>query len=363
MNQVQNLNLTGRAITAGILLTVLTQAPAFGQGCVAVRGAGACSINPGAATNLLDSKWLVSTSYRFLHSDRHFRGGHEEVQRKEQGTEVINRSHFLDLSVSYAFTPRYSITGVIPFVAHDRTSLYEHRGSGARYHSGSHGIGDVRLSVAAWILDPAKLPSGNLQVGLGFKAPTGEYAATDTFRGSNGVPVIGYVDQSIQPGDGGWGITLDLNAYQVIGKGFYAYGQGFYLANPRDMNGTSTSTGAFNRNPLEGIMSVPDQYLVRGGIGYNLPWVHGLAVTLGGRIEGVPTHDLIGGENGFRRPGYAISIEPGVSWMFRKWNFAVTTPVLMDANRQRSTTDKVRGTHGDAAFASFLVSVSVSRAF
>ena len=62
-------------------------------------------------------------------------------------------------------------------------------------------------------------------------------------------------------------------------------------------------------------MSVTDQYLVRGGIGHALPKIRGLAASFGGRFEGVPVRDLIGGANGFRRPGYAISVDPGLMFV------------------------------------------------
>jgi hypothetical protein len=359
--------LNGRALLAAVVTLLAAQGSALAQGCVAVRGAGNCASNPAGLTNLLDSKWLASVSYRWLHSDRHFVGDVENTSRQLIGNQVVNDSHFIDLGVSYSFTPRYSVSVALPFVRHDRSSWYEHTRTN-RFASQSGGLGDARLTFSTWILDPAKLPSGNLQVGIGVKAPTGDYAATDTFTTISG-PVIGYVDQSIQPGDGGWGITLEVNGYQTIAGGVYAYGQGFYLANPRDVNGTSTRSGTTRGNPYEQITSVPDQYLVRGGLGYAIPWVKGLAITLGGRVEGVPVYDVIGNENGFRRPGFSVGIEPGISWMPGHWTFSLSAPVMMYANRQQSVADKRFGTdtgthrHGDAAFASFLISFSASRAF
>ena len=355
--------------TAGLLaaLAVATH-EAAAQGCVAVRGAGSCAATPAGMTNLLDSKWLGAVSYRWLHSDRHFVGDVEQTQRHDIGNQVINDSHFIDLSLSYAFTPRYSATLALPFVRHDRSSWYEHTRTN-RYDSQSGGLGDARLTFGAWVLDPTKLPKGNLQIGIGVKAPTGDFAATDTFTTVRG-PVTGYVDQSIQPGDGGWGVMLEVNGYQSITDGLFAYGQGFYLSNPRDVNGTSTVSGTQRGNPYEQVTSVPDAYLVRGGLGYAIPRLHGVTVTLGARVEGVPVNDLIGGDNGFRRPGFSVGIEPGISWMPGRWTFALSAPVMVYANRQRSVAD-VRWTnddpsryrHGDAAFATFLITFSASRAF
>jgi hypothetical protein len=117
-------------------------------------------------------------------------------------------------------------------------------------------------------------------------------------------------------------------------------------------------------------MSVPDQYMARLGANYSLGGsLHGASVLLGGRLEGIPVHDLVGGSKGFRRPGYIISAEPGISYMVKKLNFFATVPVALERNRTQSVTDKENslktGTyrHGDAAFADYSVNVGVSVKF
>ncbi|GAB4370835.1 MAG: hypothetical protein OHK0021_13560 [Bryobacter sp.] len=59
-------------------------------------------------------------------------------------------------------------------------------------------------------------------------------------------------------------------------------------------------------------MSVTDQCLYRGGFTRSIPGIRGLAASFGGRMEGISVRDAIGASNGFRRPGYAISVEPGL---------------------------------------------------
>ena len=92
----------------------------------------------------------------------------------------------------------------------------------------------------------------------------------------------------------------------------------------------------------------------------NFRWV---TASLGGRLEGVPSSDLIGCDKGFRRPGYAISVEPGLT--FRRGHSALTVgvPFAVYRNRTRSYADKINGGHGDAAFADYLVIVGFSRLF
>ena len=376
-----------------------------------MRGGGFC-LAPHDGENAVNEPWAASVGYRWLHSDRHFVGDVEQKQRQAQGTEVINDSHFIDLGLSYQITPRAGVALVLPFVYSDRSSFYEHSGgspaTGARRgHSRAGGIGDIRLTGNVWLWNPTKHPKGNIQLGLGLKAPTGDYEATDTFNTVRG-PEEHFVDQSIQPGDGGWGFSAEFYAYREIFERTSVYAQGFYMFNPRDVNGVSTGIAnprgrtitALNRtlaNPastpaqvataqtrlnaatalgyntptaLEDVMSVTDQYLARAGFTFTLVKSWGLALSLGGRLEGVPVEDALGDSNGFRRPGYTVAIEPGVTLMKGRLSAAVYAPVALYRNRQASVADKrwdqiVGGgtTGGDAAFADFVITTSISYRF
>src|SRR5439155_8688365 len=124
---------------------------------------------------------------------------------------------------------------------------------------------------------------------------------------SQGKQIVATADQSIQAGDGGTGFAIDIGAYKRTYFNSELYFAGVYLFNPRDTNGVSS----FRSRPGETVLSVTDQYLFRGGIGHAIPRVRGLAMSIGGRIEGVPVRDAFGRANGFRRPGYAISVDPG----------------------------------------------------
>jgi hypothetical protein len=110
-------------------------------------------------------------------------------------------------------------------------------------------------------------------------------------------------------------------------------------------------------------MSVTDQYLFRGGISHAVPGVRGLAVTLGGRIEGVPVRDAFGKSFGFRRPGYAISGDPGFLYARGSYVFSCNVPWAIERNRRRSVPDIANHTHGDAAFADYALILGVSRRF
>ncbi len=338
---------TLRFVGAALCVAAFSLPAAFGQGCVIARGGGSAMI-PDGASSLQPGHWQVTVAHRWFKSHRHFAGDDEQVHREIEGTEVVNRSHFLDTTLTYGWSPRLSLNLTLPFVHHDRSSMYEHLGnaSGKRYHTQAAGLGDMRVSANYWVLNPEEHHRGNLAVGLGLKAPTGDYKMADTFIRPTG-PTLRYVDSSIQPGDGGWGFTVELQGYLHLVQNWSAYGNAFYLFNPKER---IASTG----------FSVPDAYLARGGFEYAVTSVRGLSVGLGARIEGVPGNDAFGGSRGSRRPGFAVAVEPGVAFTKGRITAAVTVPVAV--HRRRSTTyGSARA--GDAAFADYTVNSSLTVRF
>lgn len=345
-----------------ILLAALFSLDVQAQGCVAIRHFSCGGTNlQGAA--LVPGELTVGTSYRYFRSFRHFRGTHEEVDRVANNTEVVNYSHSVDLNLQYAVSNRTYAVLTLPFVANVRSSLYEH-GRTDRYNSFSRGLADARIGMGYWVLAPsASLPA--LALGVGVKVPTGNHSATDLFYnvGVEGHPEVRPVDQSIQPGDGGVGVTIDMQAYQYLGSGFSVYGNGFYLVNPRETNGVRTFRETLS--PIlqnEAVMSVPDQFSVRFGANFS-PVSGPIGGSLGFRYEGVPVEDLLGGSGGFRRPGTVLSIEPGLTYMVSGVAFNVSVPFALRRNRPQSVTDleteRLTGNprNGDAAFADYLVNV------
>jgi hypothetical protein len=167
-------------------------------------------------------------------------------------------------------------------------------------------------------------------------------------------------DQSMQPGDGGWGLLFATQGYKRLWHSGFGYMQGQYLVNPMNTNGVAT----FRRQPGQGVMSVADQYLWRAGLAQAVPKLRGVAASFGVRDEGVPAHDLIGGNDGFRRPGYIVSIDPGFMVNFRRDTLTVNGPWAVARNREPSVTEIKNGTTGgDAFFADYTVIVSLAHHF
>jgi hypothetical protein len=287
--------------------------------------------------------WQAQLAYRWLHSDRHFLRGDEQEQRQANGSEVINDVHTFDVTGTYGVTKRLSVSLTLPFVSATRSSLYEHDRTN-RYTMASGGLGDLRLVGNYWLLNPETHDQGNIALGLGLKAPTGDDTDADIKHRPAG-PVLDYVDNSIQPGDGGWGFLVELLAFQKLWKDTFLYANGTYLFNPQGQNSIGNS--------------IWDAYVARVGLYYAIWPSQGIGLSLGGRLEGVPPEDAIGETEGRRRPGYAVSIEPGISWTFKeRLSFNVTAPVAVERYRQ-----DYMGRPGDAAFADFIILSSVTYRF
>ena len=349
-----------------VLFTAFNQV-SNAQGCVAIRSTGGICTMSHQADSITDapSKWIFNAGTRYFKSYKHFKGKEEQVERVENGTEVINHSFTLDLSILRNLNNRWSLYAGVPIISNARSSLYEHGGK-ERISTHSFGIGDARVAAYYWLIDPKKSKRFNVQAGLGIKLPTGDYKYQDYF-GPDSAKLLGPVDQSIQLGDGGTGITAEINLYYHLAKRLGVYGNFFYMANPREQNGVSTSRGkptsAANVANGSDVMSVPDQFLVRGGFNYA---INKLVATAGVRMECVTVYDLIGGDNGFRRPGYVISAEPGLTYGFKKVNAFLTVPIAIERNRTQSVPDKITSSktgvyrHGDAAFADYSINLGVS---
>jgi hypothetical protein len=346
---------------AFIIALLFTQVKLNAQGCVAIKGtAGICS-RPSDAKG-----WELNINNRYFRSYKHFVGTVEQKQRTEEGTNVINHSYEMDITATRTINSRWSLAFTLPIMSFGRSSLYEHDGQ-TRHSTHSFGIGDVRFSAYRWMFDPAKSHNGNLQVGLGIKLPTGQYNYQDYFYKKADSSVVGPVDQSIQPGDGGTGVTFELNGFYNFTHQLGVYGNFFYLVNPREVNGTSTTRGgtasATAKKYNTDVMSVPDLYMARAGAAFMIDRV---TFSGGVRVEGLPSSDLIGGSRGFRRPGYIVSAEPSVTYVAKKVSFNLAVPVAVKRNRTQSNADKRQsadtGTHkqGDAAFADYLISAGMT---
>ncbi len=351
--------------TAFILVYELSNA----QGCVAIRSNGGTCTMTGydmEHSGQTNKFWTVAMNNRYFKSFRHFVGTEEQKQRVAGGTEVINHVFSTELGLTRHFNDRWSFGFFAPIISNERSSLYEHDGK-HRNTTSSFGLGDIRFAAYYWLANPSGSKKANVQVGLGIKLPTGDYRYQDYFYKNDSVKVLGPVDQSIQLGDGGTGITLETNAFYNFSSSASIYFNGFYLSNPREHNGVSTARGGIPSASAiaygSDVMSVPDQCMLRFGASVG---VDNFNFSGGMRMECVPAEDLIGGSNGFRRPGYVLSVEPVVAYKIKHTQLYLSVPYAVQRNRTQSVPDKIRtqktGVYakGDAAFSDYTINFGVA---
>jgi hypothetical protein len=180
-------------------------------------------------------------------------------------------------------------------------------------------------------------------MGLGIKLPTGDYKYEDYFHKATG-KIVAPVNPTIQLGDGGTGLTTELNGYYNVSNSISVYGNFFYLFNPRDHNGVSSIDGGATADPMQiqtgdFVNSVPDSYTARAGVNYS---ADKFIFSSGARIEGQPTNDVLGRSNGSRRAGYTISIEPGINYKLRSSIVYVFVPLTAGRKTKQTVPDILR---------------------
>ena len=298
-----------------LLLNILFAIYAWTQGCVAIRNVAGISPDLLFKNMQPDDKLIFNVTNRYFEGSSTYRG-----DKFITDTLVTNKIYTLNISALRLLNKGWSIGVSVPISANSRNNGADHKGPGTlpRYTTHAFGLGDIRFTAYKWLLDPSINKKGNIQAGLGIKLPTGDFKYQDYFYRKDDSTVLAPVDQAIQLGDGGTGITAELSAFYSFHGKINVFFNGFYLVNPREQNGTSNLKG---RNPNATqiknnttVMSVPDQYSVRVGGNYQF---RKIVLTAGLRYEKVPENDLIGGNKGFRRAAAITSIESGLTYQMK----------------------------------------------
>jgi hypothetical protein len=319
---------------------------------------------------LLAHHWELSADYRWLHSrDGDFFVGTARTPvppalQPPGGQGIRIDVHSIVLGLTYAVTDRVRVGVAAPFQT-GRVSFIEE--DGARHPESVTDLGDVSITGGAWLLSPRSGPTGNVMLGLGLKIPTGSHRDSIEFFTKTG-PARRVADPSIQPGDGGWGIIMQLQAFQQVFPGALAYLSASYLLNPRvQSEATIGRPIGLPGDPAVGTpyhLSVPDAYSVRSGVSYAVAPQWGLSASLGGRLDGVPVEDLVsGGDANFRRPGYSVFVDPGLELSRGSNTFSLNVPVRAYADRRANLYDRVVNVQGGGNLAKWQVLAGYTHRF
>jgi hypothetical protein len=266
----------------------------------------------------------------------------------------MSRSNLENLNVMYQATDRISIQANLPVLFASRRSNNGY----ATLHTS--GIGDMSVGAQSWLWSPKKATQGNIELGLALQMPTGKDRIQNSLSLTPGAaPVLVTPDYSVQPGQGAWGMVMQWQAFRTFGE-TTLFTDGDYVMTQGGNNGVISSHGGASltptvvTNPITQLNAIQDQYMVEIVGAHPAPKIKGLTWTLGVRDEGVPARNLIGDDLGFRRPGFAISLEPGFIYTRGNNMIQANIGIAMYRDRTKSVPDKMFGTHGDAAFADYV---------
>lgn len=341
-------------------LALATPAAGAAQGCEPIRFTVPVTLGGAGEAYQPARAWQATLAYRRLLSNEWFIGTEESGSSAPGGAPPIFEVHTVIAAMSYAFSDRFRAAVSVPF----STGSFSRRwGDGAIHEQTASGIGDITVTGDVWLRNPRTSPRGNISLGLGVKAPTGSHDKPSTFWTAGG-PVDFPADQTIQPGDGGWAVQLQLQAFQELGDRAALYAFGSYMASPK---ANTEITGGPVPSPLAALKwSVPDVYSARVGMAFDLLPDQGLSVSLGARVDGIPVRDLFGGgdEGTIKRTSYIIYADPGMSFTSGKNTVTVSVPWRLGLNRTKSLTEQLPGALPNAGgFAKYLVFASYSHRF
>jgi hypothetical protein len=303
---------------------------------------------------LKKGEWQVGLASRHLYADQWFVGTRVDETKTPFQRPLYLNINTLDVSVTYGLNERASLTLTLPFLYGTHSRLYADL---RRHQVQSIGLGDINLIANTWLWSPQARPNGNVNLGLGVKTPFGSNEVEDDWWLADSSEIRHVVDQSIQLGDGGWGIILQAQAFQRVLPSASLYFVGTYMMSTREHTDVVS--------PIVGVtLGVPDVYYVRGGVARSLWAEQGLSASLGARLDGITRRDIIGGgDEHFRRPGYTFFLDPGLSLRRGPVEFTVNFPIRVHQNFPQSIIDRKTGFPGGGDLADNLIYVGYTHRF
>ena len=323
---------------------------AAAQGCEPIRFTTPVDLGGEGQAYQPAGEWQLTLAYRWLTSNQWFIGSKESSSLAPGGQSPVFKIHTLIADAAYSIDDRFRVRLSVPL----STASFARRWPDKAVHEQhATGIGDATLSGEAWLLRPRTHHHGNVALGLGLKAPTGSHkimSQSYTATGAVDFPA----DQTIQPGDGGWAVILDGQAFRQLTDRTYAYAGGSYMASPKAHTDVQLAPNTAT------YWSVPDVYSARLGGAFSVLPDQGLTLSLGARVDGIPVHDLFGGgdETTIKRTSNVVFAEPGLSFAHGKGTFTLSVPYRLKVDRRKSLLERRTNAVNGGGFARYLVFAS-----
>ncbi len=325
------------------------------QGCEPIRFTTPVNLGGEGQAYQPKNEWQLTLAYRRLVSNEWFVGTSENSAKAPGGQSPVFRIHTAVADVAYSISDRYRVRLSVPFSSGSLSRVWPDK---AIHEQSAKGIGDVSVMGEGWILTPRTHEKGNIALAVGLKIPTGSHKIGSQFYAAQGA-VSFPADQTIQPGDGGWGVLLQSRAFRHLTERAFGYAFASYMVSPKARSDVEwmPNSGQF--------WSVPDVYSARLGGAFSVLPDHGLTMSLGARIDGIPVHDLIGGgdDDTIKRTAYVVFADPGLSYSRGSGIFTLSVPYRVAVNRQKSVFERRTNGLNAGGFAKHLVFASYTRRF
>src|SRR5262245_61158820 len=172
---------------------------AFAQGCVPSRFASPATGSKGDV--YLPSKtWQIGVGYRRIHSTQRVQGRTVMSVLPNGRAPNAVTADLVDVSIAYGVSDRFSLTLNTPMSQGHVSAWFP---DNQRHENDASGLGDMTLIGRFWLRDANPMqPGGNLSLGIGVKAPTGQAAAGGSYWKADGTQVPLPVHVSISRSEG-----------------------------------------------------------------------------------------------------------------------------------------------------------------
>jgi hypothetical protein len=338
---------TSVALAMGSMLPGLNAAA---QGCEPIRFTTPVNLGGEGQSYQPGGEWQLTVAYRRLVSRDWYVGTRENSTLAPGGSSPVFSIHTIVADAAYAISDRVRVRLSVPFSTGSLARTWPDR---VHHEQRATGVGDISLMSETWLLSPRANERGNVSVGIGLKAPTGSHTIASQFFTAGGA-VDFPADQTIQPGDGGWALLVQSQAFRQLTEGMFAYAFGSYMVSPKARSDVEWVPGSGQ------YWAVPDVYSARLGAAATVFPDQGITMSLGARVDGIPVHDLVGGgdDTTIKRTAYVIFADPGVSWSRGRSTLTVSSPYRLKVNRQKSVFEQRTNALNAGGFAKYLVFAS-----
>ena len=313
------------------------------------------SLGASSGTALNEGQWQTGLAYRYLHANRFYVGHAYRPDRAPSGMPVHISVHTVELTLTYAVTNRVAVNVGIPVATASETRA---QGDAQLHTRSASGVGDIYVTGSAWMPTGRTTP-GEFRDRSGHQGADWRVGKDGDYAMASGATTSRALDPSIRRGtaDGG-------SSSRRTGSGRYSLAS-LHTRLPRIWRIRVPTSGVYVFGAAyRGLVArsrCSDEYSAHAGLTYRQRR-GGLTMSLGGRIDGVPVRDWLGGgDDSFRRPGYVVyssrgsrSLSPIVRSP-RGTTLSLTVPFAVDQNRKPSTIDAKYGQRGGGDFARYLI--------